>query len=174
MGRPYELDTEDDPADAVAPVKADAVPRRTHAPPARGGQSMLDDVANDLALWIDKTATEVALAFAPARAPFSANITEDQKLQFYKSQIFNPDGSPNQQGRQQEIARLGPEGFGQVYKAVVARWPELKPPPPQPITVPDEWPTMPAPMPGPPGTPPGLPPGPPGPPPMMPLPPGGP
>ena len=122
------------------------------------GQNMLDDVANDLAIWIDQTATEVALAFAPARSPFSAKITEDQKLEFYKNRIFNPDGSPNIQGRQQEMARLGPEGFGQVYKAVVAKYPELKPPEPPEITVPDEWaPPMP---PGPPMPPPGMPPAP--------------
>lgn len=138
------------------------------------GQNMLDDVASDLAIWIDQTATEVALAFAPARSPFSAKITEDQKLEFYKNRIFNPDGSPNIQGRQQEMARLGPEGFGQVYKAVVAKYPELKPPEQPEITVPEEWPTPAAPM---------MPPGPPvapGPPPMgppMPMPmgaPGGP
>ena len=123
------------------------------------GQSMLDDVANDLALWIDQTATEVALAFAPARAPFSAQITEEQKLAFYKSQLFNADGSPNQAGRQQEIARLGAEGFGQVYKAVVEAFPELKPPPQPALEVPEEWPSAP------PGPPPMLP-GPPGPPPM--------
>lgn len=121
------------------------------------GTNMLDAVASDLALWIDETATEVALAFAPARAPFSAKITEEQKLEFYKSRLFNPDGSPNQAGRQAEVARLGPEGFGHVYKAVVKRWPELKPPPPQPIEVPEAWPTAPGP-PGPPGP---MPPGPP-------------
>lgn len=113
-----------------------------------GRQNFLDDISNDLALWIDQTATEVALAFAPARAPFSANITEQQKLDFYKTRLFNPDGSPNAQGRAQEIQRLGAEGFGHVYKAVVDRWPELKPPAPAPIEVPKEWPTMP-PGPGP-------------------------
>jgi hypothetical protein len=126
-----------------------------------GRSNFLDDVASDLAIWIDQTATEVALAFAPARAPFSANITEQQKLEFYKSRIFNPDGTVNAQGRAEEIDRLGGEGFGQVYKAVTTRWPELKPPPEGPIQVP---PMMP-PGPPPPGPPPGMMP----PPPMMPL-----
>jgi hypothetical protein len=97
---------------------------------------MLEDVANDLALWIDQTATEVALAFAPGRAPFAANLTEQQKLDFYTRQLFNPDGSPNVSGRAQQAARLGPEGFAQVYQAVVRAHPELKPPPVPPITVP--------------------------------------
>lgn len=129
-----------------------------------GQPNFLDDVANDLAIWIDQTASEVALAFAPARAPFSANITEEQKLAYYRNRLFNPDGSPNVQGRNEEIARLGAEGFGRVYKAVVTRYPELKIPSPPPIEVPQEWPAAPQ----------GPPPGPPGPPPGPPVPPGGP
>jgi hypothetical protein len=126
------------------------------------------------------------LAFSPARAPFSAQITEQQKLAFYKSQLFNPDGSPNQAGRQAQIARLGAEGFGHVYKAVVKAYPELKPAPPPPIEVPAEWPGSAAPMGGPPAGLPMMPPGagrgaglpvaglgPPGPPPPIPVPPMG-
>src|SRR5580765_401161 len=136
-----------------------------------GQANFLDDIANDLALWVDQTANQVALAFAPARAPFSANITEDQKLEFYRARLFNPDGSPNPQGRNEEIQRLGAEGFGAVYKAVVSRWPELRIPAPPPIEVPKEWPGAPGGGPptgpaGPPGAPAGipggLPPGPPG------------
>lgn len=148
-----------------------------------GPANMMDDVASDLAAWIDQTAEAVALAFAPGRAPFSANITEDQKLQYYRDQLFNPDGSPNEQGRSAQLQRLGVEGFGLVYKAIIRRWPELKiPTPPQPV-VPQEWPqpgppgppqAPPGPPPAPPGPaggPPGLPPGPPGPPgpPLMPT-----
>ena len=114
------------------------------APRSSGGRStMLDDVAGDLALWIDQTAESVALAFAPARAPFSANITEQQKLEFYKSRLFNPDGSPNDPGRTQELARLGAEGFARVYKAVTDHWPQLQPPEPAPIEVPEQWPGAP-------------------------------
>lgn len=133
------------------------------------GQNLLDDVANDMALWIDDTANKIALAFAPARAPFSAPVTEEQKLQYYRDKLFNPDGTPNAQGRAQEIQRLGAEGFGAVYKAVVSRYPELKIPAPPPIAVPEQWPQA-----GPPGLPPGaqgpglMPPGPPGAPPLGP------
>jgi hypothetical protein len=93
-------------------------------------ETMLDEIAQDIALWIDQTAEEVAAAFAPGRAPFAAQLTEQQKLEFYRARIFNPDGSPNAEGRNQEIARLGAEGFAQVYQAVIAAYPELKPPPP--------------------------------------------
>jgi hypothetical protein len=112
-------DTAPDTPPAVEESRARRTPRRT---------TMLDDVASDLAFWIDDTANKVALAFAPGRAPFSAPITEQQKLEYYTRQLFNPDGSPNQAGRGQQIARLGAESFAQVYKAVIAAHPELKPP----------------------------------------------
>ena len=102
-------------------------PTRTHRPPQR--QSMLEEVASDLALWIDQTATEVALAFAPGRAPFAANLTESQKLDFYSRQLFMPDGSPNVPGREQQVQRLGVEQFSQVYEAVLRAHPEWRPVP---------------------------------------------
>lgn len=116
------------------------------------GTTMMDEVANDLALWIDETATNIALAFAPTRAPFAAQTTEQQKLEYYRARLFNPDGSPNVEGRNAELQRLGVEGFGLVYKAIIRTWPELKIPTPAPIEVPDEWPQAP---PGPPMLPPG-------------------
>jgi len=125
------------------------------------GEHPYDEIANDLALWIDRVGDEVARAFAPAKAPFSAPVTEQQKLEYYRSRLFNPDGSPNQQGRQAEIQRLGAEGFGQVYKAVLKAYPELRIPSPPPLEVPEQWPQL-----GPAG-PPGPPPGPPMMPPMM-------
>jgi hypothetical protein len=121
--------------------------------------SMLDDVASDLAVWIDRTADEIARAMAPGRAPFAAPLTEEQKLEFYRNRLFNADGTPNPQGRQAEIQRLGVGGFTQVYKAVINRYPELKVPPPPEIAVPEQWPTAPAGPPGPPPGPPGPPPG---------------
>jgi hypothetical protein len=123
---------------------------------------MLEDVANDLAIWIDQTANQIALAFAATRAPFAAQTTEEQKLEYYRQKLFNPDGSPNAQGRQAELQRLGVEGFGLVYKAIIKRWPELRIPTPAPIAVPAEWPSVPrgGPASGPPALP-GAPPGPP-------------
>src|SRR5262245_1518301 len=121
--------------------------------------TMMDEVANDLALWIDQTANDIALAFAPTRAPFAAQTTEEQKLEYYRKRLFNPDGSPNPDGRSQELQRLGVEGFGLVYKAIIRRWPELKIPTPEPIEVPAAWPR--AAGPGGPPAPPGAVPGPP-------------
>lgn len=140
--------------------------------------TMLEDVANDLAVWIDQTASEVALAFtAGGHAPFAAPVTEEQKLEYYKNQLFNPDGTPNAAGRDAQIARLGQTGFGQVYRAVIAAYPQLKIPAPPPLAVPEQWPSpgpLAAPPPGPvaptgpmgPPAPPGNLGGPPGPPPL--------
>jgi hypothetical protein len=118
-----------------------------------GPANFLDDIADDLGNWINETANSVALAFAPGRAPFSANVSEDQKLEYYKTRLFNPDGSPNAVGREAEFKRLGGQGFSQVYKAITARYPELRVPAPPPIEVPQEWPQA-APPPGPPPGPP--------------------
>jgi|SRR5262252_574574 len=127
-----------------------------------GTPNPLDEIANDLAIWIDQTSSEIALAFAPTRAPFSADVTEEQKLEYYRTQFFNNDGTPNVQGRNAQLQRLGVEGFGIVYKAIIKRWPDLRIPTPEPLAVPSRWPheTAPGP-PGGPGTPPGAPPGPP-------------
>ena len=101
-----------------------------------GPANFLDEIADDLASWIDRTAEDVALAFAPGRAPFSASLTEEQKLQYYRTRMFNPDGSPNAQGREAEFQRLGPQGFANVYKTLIKRFPELKVPAPPEIAVP--------------------------------------
>src|SRR5215510_6434321 len=106
-----------------------------------GTANPLDEIASDLAIWIDQTSSAIALAFAPTRAPFSANVTEEQKLQFYRLQFFHPDGTPNVEGRNAQLQRLGVEGFGIVYKALIRRWPDLRIPTPEPIAVPEEWPT---------------------------------
>lgn len=94
-------------------------------------QSMLDNIASDLATWIDQTSTRIAAAMAPQGvAPFAADLDETQKLEYYRSMLFNPDGTPNLAGRNAEISRLGPQGFAQVYKAVIAAYPDLKLPTP--------------------------------------------
>jgi hypothetical protein len=94
-------------------------------------QNLLDAVANDLAIWLDQESTRIAAAMAPqGSAPFAAQLSEEQKLQYYRAQLFNADGTPNTQGRAQQIARLGPEGFTQVYKAVLKAYPDLRLPSP--------------------------------------------
>lgn len=107
--------------------------------------TLLDDVANDLAIWLDQTASQIAEAMAPrGTAPFAANLSETEKLEYYRNQLFNPDGTPNGPGRDAQQQRLGPQGFTQVYKAVIKAYPQLRvptppetpgPPPPAPPTI---------------------------------------
>jgi len=97
-------------------------------------QSMLDDVANDLALWIDQTSTQIALGMMPRGvAPFAAPLSETQKLEYYRDQLFNPDGTPNLAGRNAQAQRLGPQGFTMVYRTVIKAYPQLRLPTP-PVT----------------------------------------
>lgn len=100
-------------------------------------QTQLDQVATDLAVWLDVESTRIAAAMAPAGiAPFAADLSETQKLEYYRAQLFNPDGTPNMQGRATEIQRLGPQGFTQVYKEVLKAYPSLKLPTPPGMAAP--------------------------------------
>lgn len=95
--------------------------------------NMLTIVAQDLADWLDMVAEQLADGLtAGGQAPFAADLTEKQKLEYYVSQLFNPDGTPNLQGRAKEMQRLGAEGFAATYKAVIKAHPNLAiaPPPP--------------------------------------------
>jgi hypothetical protein len=90
-----------------------------------------DLIAEDLAQWLNDMSTSLAVAFSPQGvAPFAAPISETQKLNYYSSQLFNQDGTPNQQGRDAELQRLGPIGFRTVYRAVIQAYPWLKLPTP--------------------------------------------
>jgi len=94
-------------------------------------QNLMDAVATDLAVWLDQTSTQIAAAMAPQGvAPFAAPLSETDKLEYYRNQLFNPDGTPNLAGRNAQIQRMGPEQFTQVYKAVIKAYPFLKLPTP--------------------------------------------
>jgi hypothetical protein len=88
-------------------------------------------IADDLALWLENMSTQIADAMKPqGLAPFAVQISDQQKILYYRNQIFNPDGTPNMQGRTEEMNRLGPAGFRMVYKAVVQAFPNLRIPAP--------------------------------------------
>lgn len=88
-------------------------------------------IAADLATWLDSMSSQLAVAFSPQGvAPFAAPISEQQKLAYYSSQLFNQDGTPNDAGRNAELQRLGPIGFRTVYRAVITAYPWLKIPTP--------------------------------------------
>jgi hypothetical protein len=118
------------PATPDIPQRAAAGPNLS-SPRGRGSPSLIDSVAEDLALWIDQTSTKIALAMSPGGlAPGAAPLSEEQKLAYYRDQLFNPDGTPNLAGREQQIQRLGPQGFSVVFKAVLKAYPNLRLPTP--------------------------------------------
>jgi hypothetical protein len=95
--------------------------------------NMLDRIADDLSTWIDDIAEQLADAMmGGSAAPFAAQLTEQQKLDYYTRQLFNPDGTPNMQGRAVQMQRLGPQEFAMVFKAVVKAHPDLAIPTPPP------------------------------------------
>jgi hypothetical protein len=104
---------------------------------------MLDTVAADLSLWLDEVGNQLAEAMmSGGTAPFAAQLTEADKLRYYTAHLFNPDGTPNMQGRAQEMQRLGPENFAMTFKAVLKANPHLAvPPPPEGAAIPPPLPT---------------------------------
>jgi hypothetical protein len=114
---------------------------------AARSSNLLDVVAEDLAQWIEQIADQMAEAMmAGGQAPFAAPLSEQQKLDYYSVQFFNPDGTPNMQGRAKEMQRLGPEGFAGVFKAVIKAHPEFAvPAPPAGAPIPPSLPGSPTP-----------------------------
>jgi len=80
------------------------------------------EAGDDLASWIDTTATDLADGFYDGtKAPFSADVPEREKLDYYEDRLFLPDGTPNQEGRSAEMARIGVEGYARVMQALSKR-----------------------------------------------------
>jgi hypothetical protein len=95
-------------------------------------EHVLDLVAEDLAQWIDDTAQQLADAMSEGgTSPFAARTTADERLAYYRRQFFNPDGSPNPQGRDEEHARLGDEGFLKALRTVIDAGPTASAGPPE-------------------------------------------
>jgi hypothetical protein len=99
-------------------AKEAIVPDRTH-PWDLAAQDLTDWLENEPSYYVD------ALR-AGYRAPFSAKVSEQQKLDYYRRQIFmqNPDGTPdysrpNTSGRDMLLKRVGIEGYTQIMGAVM-------------------------------------------------------
>ena len=91
-----------------------------------------DDAADEVTTWLNDESKYYAEALlaghsAPFGAEGSASISERDKLEYYKRQVFNTNGlgainydSPNESGREALIKRLGIPGYTQVIAAVLA------------------------------------------------------
>lgn len=90
-------------------------------------QSPYDSVASDLLGWLQTESKWYAdqMRGGDSRAPFAAETSEQEKLDYYRRQMFqsHPDGTilydkPNTEGRNNVMQRLGIDGYTQVYNAV--------------------------------------------------------
>lgn len=80
----------------------------------------LDVLAEDLADWIEHISDELVAAMLDGdAAPFAAALSEKQKLAYYDLEFFNPDGTPNLQGRADQMRRLGVDGYVKTMQTVI-------------------------------------------------------
>lgn len=83
-------------------------------------QDGYSDVADDMAEWMESMSDELAGGLmGNGPAPFSQNLTKAEQLEFYTSAFFNPDGSENLMGREQQMQRLGPVGYANALRTVL-------------------------------------------------------
>lgn len=73
-----------------------------------------------IADWLDSASTKLADGLkGGGRAPFAAPATDSEKLAYYESKMFNPDGTDNVQGGMEEMHRLGVEGYARAKAEVL-------------------------------------------------------
>ena len=90
-------------------------------------QHPLDGVADELLDWMTGEVEYYVDAIKGGhRAPFAAPVKEAEKVEFYQRQVYNtnPDGSinydsPNTQGRDTLLKRLGIPGYTKVLQEVM-------------------------------------------------------
>jgi len=78
-------------------------------------------VATDLAYWLETMPKVLARAMKGGphkQAPFKVPATGKQKYEIFKGKLFNDDGSPNVEGRQELLRRMTPQQYAQVVHIV--------------------------------------------------------
>ena len=91
------------------------------------GQHPYDSVADQTLEWIQETTDYAVEALRGGyRTPFSANVTEAQKLDYYRRKLFvqNPDGSydfskPNTAERDKLLKKLGTKTYAEIMTTVL-------------------------------------------------------
>jgi hypothetical protein len=97
-------------------------------------QHQFDQISQDLAEWIDSMVKQLTGALTEGGvAPFAANVSQAQKLSYYSSKVYLPDGSINVAGRSQLMQTYGPEGYASIMRTVLKSTGGLPPIPPQSI-----------------------------------------
>lgn len=82
-------------------------------------QHPLERLGDRLAEYIEQASDRLAGNVASGdHAPFAAKATREQQMQFWHSRLYNPDGTPNQQGRQSIIEQRGVQIYADITRAV--------------------------------------------------------
>ena len=117
--------------DARIAYRARGVPD-VHPKPQRGS---MEEVADELGLWIESTADAVAGAMLEGdHAPFSARVSQARLAEFYGTTLWSENGTPNAQLWHREFQRVGADGLREAIDGG-ARWrreqglPVVLPPP---------------------------------------------
>lgn len=81
-----------------------------------------DELAGDLADWIEAMSDSVAEEIlGSVFRPQVVQPSRAEALAYWRTLMFNPDGSPNGIGREQVLARSGVDGFEKIAKALQAQ-----------------------------------------------------
>jgi hypothetical protein len=115
------------PTDPRAEKKAEQLPQYFSQPgkiakpaPPDANAHWLDEVLYDVMGDFNDSVEWVAGAFSEGtRAPFSANLSEDQKLDVFRDKLFTSDGKPNDAGRAELQAIYGPAGVASIMAEVM-------------------------------------------------------
>lgn len=79
----------------------------------------LDDVSDELVQRMNENVGYLTEAFLDgSRPPGAADLTEEQKADFYRRKMFNPDGTPNEQERSNILNRVGIKNYTEIIKAL--------------------------------------------------------
>lgn len=83
-------------------------------------QHLLDQLSVDVAEWIEATSDDVANALTEGGvAPFAANVDNKEKLAYFSTQVYLPDGSINVEGRNKLMTQYGPDGYSGIMRTVL-------------------------------------------------------
>jgi hypothetical protein len=83
-------------------------------------QHLLDDIASEVGEWIESMSTDVVNALTEGGiAPFAANVDDKEKLSYFSSQVYLPDGSINVDGRNKLMQQYGPDGYAAIMRTVL-------------------------------------------------------
>lgn len=94
-------------------------------------QSIADVVAEEVHQWIEDTATDVADAIlGSALEPDVVQPPHAEYVRMMRTLMYLPDGSPNVQGRDKLMARVGPQEYEKIALEVADAGGPLTPPTP--------------------------------------------